>query len=235
MTDIKEEQKYRKLRKLGQELHIPIPEAFWALEVFDKEGKLLQRHKQRSHSWLRNAYNHLASELLAKDANDATFGAGKLSIKKEDASVKFGANPITLGWGSSMDAPPLGYLGGAGQNTVGIIVGTGVTAESFEDYMLAVKIANGVGAGQLSYIASDPHVVTYNAGTKVLQDQLVRYFNNNSGGDITVNEAGLICNGYVKGEGHQWLQCRDKLAAGVTVPNTGQLRVTYTMRLTYPA
>ncbi|GAI36690.1 unnamed protein product, partial [marine sediment metagenome] len=38
MLDLKEERKYKRLRKLGQELHIPIPEAFWTLEVFDKDG-----------------------------------------------------------------------------------------------------------------------------------------------------------------------------------------------------
>lgn len=235
MNKLKEEQNYEQLRKLGKELHIPMPEAFWTLEVFDKDGKLLQRHHQRSHSWLRNAYNHLASELFAKNANDDTFGAGKLSIKQEDATVRYGTYPIALGYSSNVDIAPSGYLGSAGLNTVGIIVGTGVAAESFEDYMLAVKIANGVGAGQLSYIVSDTHVITYTAATKVLKDELVRYFNNNSGGDITVNEVGIICNGYVGQQGRQWLQVRDKLATGVTIPDTGQLKVTYTIQLTYPA
>ena len=58
-----DERKYRQLKKLGQELRIPIPEAFWELEVRDKDGKVIQRHKQRSHSWVRNAYNFLFSEL----------------------------------------------------------------------------------------------------------------------------------------------------------------------------
>jgi hypothetical protein len=31
------------------------------------------------------------------------------------------------------------------------------------------------------------------------------------------------------------LVCRDKLAATVTIPNTGQLKVTYTIQLTYPS
>jgi len=235
MNKLKEEQKYEQLRMLGKELHIPMPEAFWELEVRDKDGKVIQRHRERSHSWIRNAYNHLASQLFAKNANDDTFGAGKLSIKKEDATVLYGTYPITLGYSSNCDIPPSGYLGSAGQNVVGIVVGTGTAAESFEDYKLDTKIANGVGAGQLSYIVSDTHVITYTAATKVLKDELVRYLNNNSGGDITVNEVGIICNGYVGQSAKQWLQVRDKLAAGVTVPDTGQLKVTYTIQLTYPA
>jgi len=65
---------------------------------------------------------------------------------------------------------------------------------------------------------------------------MVRYFNNNSGGDVNVNEVALVLNqpqgGAVYGK---WMQSRDKLASTVTVPNTGQLKVTYTVQLAYPA
>lgn len=230
-----EEKRYCQLTKLAQELNIPLPEAFWELEVRDKHGRLLHRHRQRSHSWTRNAYNHLASQLFSKDADDDTFGAGKLSIKKEDATVKYGNYPITRTPSSSCDAPPVGYLGSAGQDIVGIVVGTGVTAESFEDYKLDTKVANGTGAGQLVYVQSETHVITWTAGTKVLKDELVRYFNNNSGADIIVNEVGILCNAYVAQQGNVWLQARDKLGTGVTVPDSGQLKVTYTIQITYPA
>jgi len=70
----------------------------------------------------------------------------------------------------------------------------------------------------------------------VLSNAMVRYFNNNSGGDVAVNEVALVVNqpqgGPVYGK---WVQARDKLASTVTVPNTGQLKVTYTVQLTYPA
>jgi hypothetical protein len=102
--------------------------------------------------------------------------------------------------------------------------------------MLQTKIANGVGAGQLSYIEQVGHAIAYNAGTRVLSNAMVRYFNNNSGNDIEVNEVALVVNqpqgGTVYGK---WVQARDKLASTVTVPNTGQLKVTYTIQLTYPA
>ena len=57
MIDILEEQKYEQLRKLGTELHIPVVEAYLELEVRDKDGNIVKRHRQRSHSWVRNAYN----------------------------------------------------------------------------------------------------------------------------------------------------------------------------------
>ncbi|MBA7694492.1 hypothetical protein ES703_103103 [subsurface metagenome] len=233
MLDPKEEQKYRRLRKLAQQLHIPIPEAFWTLEVFDKDGKLLQRHHQRSHSWVRNAYNHLASQLFAKNADDNAFGAGKLNIKKGDASLKYGEYPIAFSYSLSCDDAPRGYLGSAAMDIIGIVAGTGTVAESFEDYKLQTKIDNGTTPGELAYVASEATAIGYADTT--LTATLIRYFNNNSGGAIGVNEIGIIANGYVANGSNQWLQVRDKLATTVTVPDTGQLKVTYTIQLTYPA
>jgi hypothetical protein len=44
---VTEEARYEQLRKLGQELHIPISETFWELEVRDRDGKVIQHLKQR--------------------------------------------------------------------------------------------------------------------------------------------------------------------------------------------
>ena len=58
-----------------------------------------------------------------------------------------------------------------------------------------------------------------------------KIFNNNSGAEITVSEVGLA--GYESGQ--SMLMCRDVLASPVTVPNAGQLTVTYTIEMTFPA
>ncbi|MHA6710982.1 hypothetical protein [Dehalococcoides mccartyi] len=230
-----EEARYERLRRLGQELHIPISETFWELEVKDRSGKVIQHLKQRSHSWVRNAYNHMFSQLSGKNANYGTFGPGYLNVKDTSGTLRQAAAPVGQS-DADIDGTTYGYRGPAGNDTWGIQVGSGINPESFEDYMLQTKIANGVGAGQMSYIEQDPHVIAYNAGTKVLSNTMVRYFNNNSGADVSVNEAALVVNqpqgGTVYGK---WMQARDKLAATVTVPNTGQLKVSYTVQLTYPA
>lgn len=235
MLDLKEEQRYRRLRRLAQELHIPIPEAFWTLEVFDKDGKLIQKHRQRSHSWVRNAYNVMFSNLAAKNASDATFGAGKLSAKFTDGTVV--GDGYHFGWGErDLDSPGYGYLAAAAVTDHGIVVGSGTNAEDFEDYALQTQIAEGTGAGQLNHVQSESHNVSYADTT--LKDELVRYFNNNSGGNVDVNEVGVIGHfSRISGAypDFEALVCRDKLASTVTVPDTGQLKVTYTIQLTYPA
>jgi hypothetical protein len=234
------EGEYLTLRKLGQKLHIPIPEAFWELEVIDGKGNVLQRHRQRSHSWVRNVYNLMFTQLAGKDADDNTFGAGKLSTIKTDGSVQYGAGPMAINpyVSDSVDDVGFGYRALANDDEAGILVGGGTSAESFEDYALQTKIDTGNGAGQLAYAESEPHSVSYDAGAKVLRNELVRYFNNNSGGSISINETALVYASRPPGGGtgyQYYLASRDKLASTVTVPNTGQLKVTYIVQLTYPA
>jgi hypothetical protein len=234
---LNEETQYEELRKLGQRLHVPIPEAYWECEVRDRNGKIIQRLRQHSHSWVRNAYNAMFCQLAGKDASDTTFGAGKISGKDTGGTVRTLSRALGTDYNSSCDGltpgSGHGYRGSAASDTTGIVVGSGTAPESFEDYALQTLISNGTGAGQLSYVASEAHAVSYDAMARVLRNSLARFFNNNSGGDVNVNEVGIIF--YTQYNGYRYLYSRDKLATTVTVPNTGQLKVTYTVQLTYPA
>lgn len=230
MLDLKEERQYKRLRKLGQELHIPTFETFLTLEVFDKDGKLIQRHKQRGHSWTRNAYNMFFCQAAQKNANDVTFEGGKLSLRGLTGTIWNGENP--LGNTADADGTGNGYRAPATADDRGIVVGVGTNAESFEDYSLQTLIEDGSGGGQLNYVQSEAHAITYAALT--LKNTLIRYFNNNSGGGIGVNEVGLLLYALLTGVA-QGMVSRDKLPATVTVPDTGQLKVTYTIQLTYPS
>ncbi|HUV55794.1 MAG TPA: hypothetical protein VMV84_01045, partial [Dehalococcoidales bacterium] len=195
----------------------------------DKDGELIQRHKQRSHSWTRNAYNIMFCQLAGKDGDDVTFGAGKLCFKKTTGAIDGDDRPCLIG-DATVDATTYGYRAAAGIVTRGILVGQGEDAESFEDYVLQTPILEGTGANQLNHVTSEAHAISYAALT--LKNELVRYFNNNSGGDIDVNEVALVTN-YISS--YCALTSRDKLASTVTIPSTGQLKVTYTIQLTYPA
>ena len=229
-----EEHKYKELKKLGTELHIPIFESFLKLEVFDKDDNLIQKHSQRSHSWVRNAYNHLFSQLASVNAADSTFAAGKLSIRDTGGTVRYSTTPLTIGtYNVSLNLTTYGYLGSAGDATQGIVIGTGIGAESFEGYALGTLVASGSAATQMDYSAQKAHAITYTAGTKVLKNDLIRYFNNNSGGSIVIGEVGMYTHSFVGGTARDWMQCRDLLGATITVADTGQLRVTYTIQITF--
>jgi hypothetical protein len=238
MFDPKEERNWHKVKELATKLHIPLPEVFWEFEVFDRDGNRIQHYKQRSHSWVRNAYNLLFCQLASLNPNDSTYGPGQLNIKLPSGSLKYSSTVLFVGYSTNYsvesDATKYrGYRGGAGEDTVGIMVGSGTNPESFEDYNLQTKIANGSGAGQLSYVGQEAMSESYVDTTK--KNTMVRYFNNNSGGNVAVNEVGLCTEGIAGNSMQQvWLQCRDKLATTVTVPDTGQLKVTYVIQLTYP-
>ena len=232
-----EEKLYGQLRKLGQKLHIPTPEAFWETEVRDSKGRIIQRHKQRSHSWVRNAYNMMFCYLAGKDLDNGSFGAGYLSLKDTGGSVRYGNGPVCLGRAVSTDTTSWGYRGPAGNDDYGILVGSGTNPEDFDSHFVHSKISNETGAGQLTYVESEGHAITWNPGTLTMKNELARFFNNNSGGDVSVNEVALVLRGYQPGSSvpYNYMTARDLLASTITVPDTGQLKVTYTVQLTYPA
>ncbi len=236
MLDLKEERALNRLRGLGQRLHVPIPQAFWTLEVFDKHGDLLQKYHTRSHSWTRNYYNYLFCGTASKNASDGAFGSGKLNIKDTAGAVQSGAGGITTNTTINLDAPSDndGIIVASAIISRGIVVGSGVNADSFEDFELQTQIAEGTGAGELNAIRSEDHAISENG--LILIETQVRFYNNNSGGNVSVNEVGLV-NGIYCGAGGRYdtLMSRDKLGATVTIPDTGQCKVTYTIELTYPA
>lgn len=232
------ERKYRRLVALGKELGVPVPQVFLEMEVKMPDGRVVHHHRQRSHSWCRNAYNHLFSELAAVDGSDNTYAAGKVSTKSTAGVVCFGAGAIAQQNGFPMGTAGWGYTAAAGDVTLGIVVGSNVGAENFEDFVLLTPIANGTGAGQLTYVASQVYVVSYVAGTKTLSATLVRFMNNNTVGmtDVTVREVALV-NGALytgAGAGKLGMQSRDHVA-DIVIPATGQLKVTYVISLVYPA
>jgi hypothetical protein len=232
-----EEALYDQLKRLGRKLHIPTPEAFWEIEVRDQNGEVVHCLKQRSHSWVRNAYNLIFTTLAGKDLDDGTFGPGKLNLKDTSNVVRYGEANTCCYIHQSSDAAGWGYRGLAGSHAFGILVGNGINPEDFESYYLHTVIANGTGVGQLSYVQGEPNSLTWIAGTLTLKNEIVRYFNNNSGADVDVTEVALVRHEYrpKSSVDTYYMMARDLLDSTVTVPDTGQLKVTYTIQLTYPA
>ena len=233
---LEKERNYEELERLALLCRVPMPKAFITLEVFDKNGKLLQKHRQRSHSWTRNAYNMMFSQLAGKNADDNTFGAGKLSVKELTGDVRYDDKPFGQ-YDATVDGTDLGYRAPAGEDGRGILVGSGINAEDFEDYVLQTQITDGTGAGQISHTQSQAHAITWTGGTLTFKNDLIRYFNNNSApaGDRAINEVCIAAKCMADGAAKEVMMSRDHLASTVTVPSTGQLKVTYTISLTYPA
>jgi len=113
---------------------------------------------------------------------------------------------------------------GAGDNTNGVVVGTGTAAVTVSDNKLQTIIANGVGAGQLSYNAeSITSPVTVGSDRYF---EVSRALTNNSGSDITVNEVALYF------QANSFKFCMDRSLTTFTITNGTSKTVTYRIKVT---
>lgn len=224
------EKKVNRLSTLSRRLGIFIPIARYKI-VSILDGEVLDTREGISRSWNRNAYNWIASCMTFSYSVATTFGDGYLSFKSTAGTV-LGAGAIFQVSSSSSNASnelQNGYAVGVNIDTTGIVVGTGVGPEIFNDYVLGTKILSGITAGTLSYQESYSPTKTWNAG----QYDVVwsRYFNNNTVSNIVVGEAGIYGKLY---SGVVYMVCRDLVDPVVTVADGGQLYVEYTISLIYP-
>lgn len=227
-----------KINRMCHKMHVPAPPVnFITIEVLDKDGKVIEEYKTKANSWVRNAYNFLAQQFLPCDnyQGSATFGAGSQAIKNTGGTTLRVAGTY-MAPGNDYNMAAYAYDSAGAASNFGILVGSSNAAESFEANNLTSKIAHGTAAGQLYYNAMALPTAVYDAGTRKWTGTAVRLFNNSSGADITVNEVGYAIYCYVTTSTRQYvLLSRDVLASPIVVPNSGQIRVTYTSEITYPA
>lgn len=223
---VKPEADYKEIERLGKKLGIPVPMMHIKVEAQNPDGSPGARFESRSRTFNRNFWNGLFTCVANAAQGAATFGAGYLAGKGVTGAVlaqDASGTPMGLfGWTTN---------GAANNDTYGIVIGTGSTAESFGGTNPDVKILQGVASGKMVYGATNPVIPTYSSGTKVWTQAVPRIFNNNSGATIIVAETAIL--GYM-GLGYVLMFCRDVLGSPVSVLNGGQLTVTYTMTMTFP-
>ena len=241
---LENEKLYKELEDLGTRLRIPVPQCHLGIKVLDRTGKVIRDTSQRAHSWNRNAYNIIGSQLLNLDATGA-FGPGtSVPIKDVNGNTLNNATGTAVaettvtqsGYSSDPLSQGQGFMGAVGIATHGIVVGIGATAESFEDYQMSSPCAEGTGANQLHYVLTENPVNSWDAGTRRFTVTWKRYLNNNTSGIITITNIGIIsCIAQGSGDSYRGLICRDVLAPAVEVPGSGQLLVTYAIALVFPS
>lgn len=184
--------------------------AILELTVRDKTGRITDHREMKSKSFVRQFLELLyiqmyqISEVTRYNVRDITNTLQAWNNIKTIFDVTAAANVVSQG----------------------IIVGTGTTPPTIDDYVIETIIAHGVGAGQLQY-----GVVSFGAPTSdatTSQFEITRNFANASGGDVTVNELAVYVEGDSYYEGlHSFMIIRDVIAGGIVVPTGQTLTVNY--------
>ena len=161
--------------------------------------------------WTRNALNWLlATTADSLSTGDNAFEDGVLSAKTTAGTIHRAASVAYMCW----------------RGIFTLIVGSGTTAFDPDQHNLATTIANGTSAGQLAHGTVSTSI---NYAAKIWEATISRVFTNNSGGDVTVQEYGMIREGgrMFTQTNSNYLFLRHVPAAAETVSNTD----TYTLNI----
>lgn len=202
-----------RLQKKYHQMPMPVVTQWDVLR--DRDGKVLWMSEiGLAKSWTRNAYNLLVEAVAFPydTMSSGSFGDGYVSFKGVDGNIAAASS-------SALYFPP-----SHGASATYIMIGSGNTAESFDDYALATPIDSGTGAGQLTY-GTRTVLTTWIGGSRLFRTIITRQFTNESGDAVSVAEKGLFLD-TLKRPGsttsnflEKTLVQRDVLAAPASVPN----------------
>jgi hypothetical protein len=194
------------------------------LEVRDKNGRIIKKHRQMSHSFLKQWLQFLRCQ------TSITRGGSGISISVVDETGT--ARTFPYGWTDAFNREALMCNALAGDSSYGIVVGTSNVPNTINTYSLGAKISHGTGSGQLQYGSHTFEDITNPSGN-ILVFRIIRTFSNGSGATITVKEVGIsISNFDSQSLARSYLIARDVLSTPVDVPNGMTLTVRYIFQIT---
>jgi hypothetical protein len=188
------------------------------LTVRDKRGKVTEHRVLKSESFVRQFLELLYVQMTYQPDGIMSVRDTTNNLRDVKSYLSTGTANINVIFDMAAVANDTNY---------GILVGTGNTAPTINDYMIETLIAHGVGAGQLQYGLVAFGAPASDATTS--QITVTRDFANGSGGAITVNEIGLVCRApYGPATSIEYfLIVRDVIGGGINVPNGQTLTVNY--------
>jgi len=207
---------------------------FIEIEIRDKSGIVIRKGKHKMHSFVNNLLRILEGWARAVGGAAVTDIGLKCSTtvvnvagSSVTAYIEWYAGSSNYGGGNSM-----GLLAGDNVDSYGIVVGSGTSPVTLDNYALASKISHGTSAGQLDYdaMAAEELGLDTSVSPPVYRCRFLRGFKNLSGGDIVINEVALIARCYWKDYGAvrndvTFMIARDVLPSTYTVPAGGSATV----------
>ncbi|MCL7393200.1 MAG: hypothetical protein LZ162_06205 [Thaumarchaeota archaeon] len=196
---------------------------FIEIEVMDRGGQVIQRGRHEMHSFVNNFLKVLEGEMRAGGGATVSLSVTAIDGTSKTILTEWGGTYAVYGGGTTMalKAPD-------DDSSYGIVVGSGTTPVNLNSYALASPISHGTGAGQLDYdaVTLEDLGLDTSVSPPVYRLRISRGFKNLSGGDVNINEVGLIARNYWKHRDAlqndvKFLIARDVLPSTYTVPNGG--------------
>jgi hypothetical protein len=191
------------------------------IEIKNEKGEIVYKNTIEGKSWLRQIIDWCAMHfrpygtyvaIKAVDGNTYNFPRWE------------GGNYSFSHWlGLNLNA-------GSGVSYRGIVLGTSTVPNSIDTYKLGTQISHGSGAGQLYYDITSVSVVQL-GDTNILFFEITRYFLNQSGASIMVNEIALYAYLYDSGQNWRNICIARDLTGGIEVPNNTTLIIRYRPRI----
>ncbi len=185
----------------------------YTVEVFDKDGKLLERVSRPSKSFTRN-WNYIINEYASGGASPTIQNTGGSYKSPNNVSAVFLYSNAAIG-----------------VITTGIRVGRGSTAPAITDYHLQTACGEGTGTNQFRHQVMEWTAPSVAGPTCSFTAR--RLMVNLSGAAITdVREIGCYFAFYTTTNIEYAMGFRDVLPGDLNVPSGGSIRVTYTLSVT---
>ena len=175
---------------------------------FDKSGRLISETEHEANSLVKAFINHLV------------YGFNTL-VNQQTAD--------TSGTNRTLNSLSSGFsvMATATTSTYGILLGTSNQAVSLNDNALITPIIHGIVAGTLQYGATTMDAAPTTDGSS-RYIQIYRTFTNSSGGNITVNEVGLV----IQSQSSNYKFLFDRSLSTNTINNGNAATLTYKITLT---
>lgn len=181
-------------------------ELWYSVVVRDRQGKVISRERRRSRSFLKQ-WNQLVYVQMAQTGLTITDTGGVAR------SINICATNFNM-------------YGSAGSTISGIVVGTGNTAVTINDYALETQIEEGTGAGQMEHLTCT--AAAFVVAPPSCYFVVSRTIANNSPGVITVREAAI----YMKMKTYYGCATRDVFITPQAVPIGGSITIDWTIKVT---
>ena len=192
----------------------PTFKAYIEAKVYDKEGNVIQYHKQPMRSLTQYFLALMSIPLIGTYQNNSTYNAPGILVNVLGLPSQITGNSYSasIAWNWSIQ------------------LGSGTQAFSLSLNSLAAPITNGTGAGQLSYSTVS---VTY-AGTSIFTSVTVTNYTSNT---VTVTEIGLqsqivISLSYASTSTYNFLLSYDTFSTPISIPGNGVATFQITLSFT---